>query len=122
MTQPVSYVEINSPDRQRSARFMTDVFGWQFRPFADPGYLVADHGSADGVDTGLMHSPDGQARSIPVIRVPSLEQANADVAGAGGRLVLPIFTIAGVGRGCYITDPAGVLLGLHEYDPEVDAG
>ena len=87
MTQPVSYVEINSPDRQRSARFMTDVFGWQFRPFADPGYLVADHGSADGVDTGLMHSPDGQARSIPVIRVPSLEQANADVAGAGGRLV-----------------------------------
>jgi predicted enzyme related to lactoylglutathione lyase len=31
-------------------------------------------------------------------------------------VVVPAFTIGGVGRGCYITDPAGVLLGLHEYD------
>ncbi|HEY7814996.1 MAG TPA: hypothetical protein VIC62_17245 [Nakamurella sp.] len=53
--------------------------------------------------------------------MPSLEQASPDVARAGGRLVVPVFTVAGVGRGCYITDPAGVLLGLHEYDPDVDA-
>lgn len=118
MTQPVSYVEINSPDRERSARFMSQVFGWQFRPFADPGYLVADHGDAEGVDTGLMASSDGQPRAIPVIRVPSLAQAGAAVEGAGGVVVVPVFTIAGVGRGCYVTDPAGVLFGLHEYDPD----
>jgi hypothetical protein len=33
--------------------------------------------------------------------------------------VVEPFVIAGVGRGCYVVDPAGVLLGLHEYD--VDA-
>ena len=27
------------------------------------------------------------------------------------------FTLPGVGRGCYLTDPAGLLIGLHEYDP-----
>jgi len=118
MIQPVGYVEINSPDRERSAQFMTEVFGWRFQPFADPGYLVADHGDAEGVDTGLMSSPDGQPRAIPVIRVPALGDAAAGVERAGGSVVVPTFTIPGVGRGCYVTDPAGVLLGLHEYDPQ----
>lgn len=118
MIQPVSYVEINSPDRATSERFLTDVFGWRFRPFADPGYLVADHGDADGVDTGLMASADGQPRAIPVIRVPSLDAATAEVERAGGQVVVPAFTVGGVGRGCYVTDPAGVLLGLHEYDAD----
>jgi predicted enzyme related to lactoylglutathione lyase len=36
----------------------------------------------------------------------------------GGRLVVEPFTLPGVGHGCYITDPAGVLIGLHAYDPE----
>jgi hypothetical protein len=33
-------------------------------------------------------------------------------------VAVPPFTIAGVGRGCYVLDPAGVLLGLHEYDAD----
>jgi predicted enzyme related to lactoylglutathione lyase len=118
MTQPVSYLEINSPDRAASERFLADVFGWRFRPFADPGYLVADHGDVAGVDTGLMSSADGQPRAIPVIRVPSLGVSTAAVEHAGGRVVVPAFTIGGVGRGCYVTDPAGVLIGLHEYDAD----
>jgi predicted enzyme related to lactoylglutathione lyase len=27
---------------------------------------------------------------------------------------------AGVGRGCYFTDPTGVLVGLHENNPDVE--
>ena len=30
MTQPVSYVEINSSDRAASERFLSGVFGWWF--------------------------------------------------------------------------------------------
>ena len=33
-------------------------------------------------------------------------------------MVVEPFTIPGVGRGSYVTDPAGVLLGLHEYDAD----
>ncbi|MGY1601913.1 VOC family protein [Geodermatophilus sp. SYSU D00815] len=36
----------------------------------------------------------------------------------GGSVVVEPFVIAGVGRGCYVVDPAGVLLALHEYDPD----
>jgi predicted enzyme related to lactoylglutathione lyase len=33
-------------------------------------------------------------------------------------MVVPPFVIPGVGRGCYVADPAGVLVGLHMYDPD----
>ena len=38
MTLPVTYVEINSPDLERSAAFLATVFDWELRTFADPGY------------------------------------------------------------------------------------
>jgi predicted enzyme related to lactoylglutathione lyase len=118
MTMPVTYVEINSPDLERSAAFFNDVFDWQLRTFADPEYLVADAGDAGGVDTGLLKSRDGTPRTVPVIRVPSLDAIRSVVENHGGTVVVDPFVITGVGRGCYIVDPAGVLIGLHEYDPD----
>src|SRR6478752_6685609 len=109
MTLPVTYVEINSPDLDRSATFFAEVFDWKLRPFADPGYLVAPAGDRPGIDTGLMTSADGSPRSIPIIRVPSLQATRGRVERNGGTVV---------GRGCYIVDPTGILVGLHEYDPE----
>ncbi|WP_426505816.1 VOC family protein [Dactylosporangium sp. McL0621] len=117
MTQPVSYVEINSPDLDATRRFVASVFGWELAPFSAPDYLVAPHGDAPGVDTGLLPSRDGQPRTVPVIRVDGLEAATALVREHGGRVVVEPFTLPGVGSGCYITDPAGVLIGLHAYDP-----
>jgi len=118
MTQPVTYVEINSPDLKATRTFMSAVFDWQMQAFAAADYLVSPHGDGPGVDTGLMPSRDGQPRTIPIIRVDALEQAIDRVRDHGGRLVVEPFTLPGVGRGCYITDPAGVLMGLHAYDPQ----
>jgi predicted enzyme related to lactoylglutathione lyase len=116
MTQPVSYVELNSPDLAATTRFLADAFDWQWQPFAAPDYLVAPHGDAPGVDTGAMPSRDGQPRAIPVIRVADLDTAMRRVREHGGTVVVEPFTIEGVGRGCYATDPAGLLIGLHSYD------
>ena len=118
MTEPVSYLELNSPDLDRSSAFFTTVFGWELRPFAAPTYLVASSDGAAGIDTGLMPSMDGAPRAVPVIRVGSLDDARRRVVEHGGTVVVEPFVIAGVGRGCYFTDPAGLLVGLHEYDPE----
>ena len=67
-----------------------------------------------------MASLDGQPRCIPVIRVPDLAAAVAVVSAHGGTLAVAPFTMSGVGSRCYVTDPAGVLIGLHDYD--VDDG
>ena len=73
MTRPVTYVELNSPDLEATTAFMRDVFGWEPQPFAAPDYLVAPHGDGPGVDTGLLASRDGNPRTVPIIRVDSLD-------------------------------------------------
>ena len=115
MTQPVSYLELNSPDLNASAEFFSRVFEWSVQPFAAPDYLVAPHGDQPGVDTALLASRDGQPRAVPVIRVGDLDAATARVEANGGTVVVPPFEIAGVGRGCYVVDPTGLLIGLHCY-------
>jgi predicted enzyme related to lactoylglutathione lyase len=115
MPEPVTYIEVHSPDLGRSRDFFTAVFDWDPQPFAAPDYLVAP-ATDRGIDTALLASRDGQPRAVPVIRVASLEEVRARVERRGGHVVVEPFAIAGVGRGCYITDPAGVLVGLHEYD------
>jgi predicted enzyme related to lactoylglutathione lyase len=117
MTQPVTFLEINSPDLERSTAFFSAAFGWELQPFASPDYLVAPSGDGPGIDTALLPSRDGAARAVPVLRVKSLHDAAVQVRMHGGTVVVEPFTIAGVGRGCYVVDPAGVLIGLHEYDP-----
>ena len=116
MTTPVTYVELNSPDLEATTAFMRDVFGWEPQPFAAPDYLVAPHGDGPGVDAGLLSSRDGNPRTVPIIRVDSLDALRARIESAGGAIVVEPFTLPGVGRGCYLTDPAGLLIGLHEYD------
>jgi uncharacterized protein len=119
VTLPVTYVEIHSPELEVTQRFLAAAFGWQPQPFAAPDYLVAPHGDGEGVDTGLTGSRDGQPRSVPVIRVSSLDSAVDTVRAHGGTQVVEPFEIPGVGRGCYIVDPVGVLIGLHENDPTI---
>ena len=115
MTQPVSYLELNSPDLEASAEFFSKVFGWTPQPFAAPDYLVAPHDGESGSDTALMPSRDGQPRRVPVIRVPDLDEATSLVEANGGTVVVPPFELGGVGRGCYVVDPTGLLIGLHYY-------
>jgi predicted enzyme related to lactoylglutathione lyase len=116
MTQPVYYVELNSPDPKQTKDFFAEVFGWDPQPFATADYLVAPAGEASGVDSAILPSRDGVPRVVPVIRVDSIDAAIVSSTAAGGTTVVDIFVIAGVGRGCYITDPTGLLIGLHEYD------
>jgi predicted enzyme related to lactoylglutathione lyase len=115
-TFPVSYVEINSPEPDRSQVFLEQVFGWDLQPFADPSYRVAPHGERAGVDAGLLPSRDGQPRVVPVIRVDDLADTVALAVSAGATVVVPPFQMGGLGAGCYLTDPAGVLIGLHHYN------
>ena len=86
MTAPVTYVELNSPSLEATAAFMADVFGWEPQPFAAP----------DCVD--------------------SIDALRKHLESAGGTVVVEPFSMPGVGMGCYVTDPAGLLIGLHEYD------
>jgi predicted enzyme related to lactoylglutathione lyase len=115
MTDPVYFVELNSPDLAASVRFFRSVFGWEPQPFAAPDYLVAPHGDGPGVDAALLTARDGNPRTVPVLRVPELAATLDAVQRNGGTVVVPPFAMGGLGEGCYVTDPTGLLLGLHHY-------
>ncbi len=117
--QPVTFVELHSPDLVATRAFLVGAFGWDPQPFAAPDYLVAPADGAPGIDSGIVTSMDGSPRSVPIIAVASLEDAATAVREHGGTIVVEPFTIAGVGRGCYCVDPAGLLIGLHQNDPSV---
>ena len=75
--------------------------------FVEPDYLVA------AADDERWHRQ--RLAAVPIIRIHDLESRLAAVVKQGGTVVVPP-SIRGVGRGCYITDPVGVLIGLHHFD------
>lgn len=116
----VTYVEFNTGDLDRTRSFYRSVFDWDPQPWGADDYLVAAHGDEPGLDIGITTSQDGQPLTVATITVDDLEGYLAKVILAGGEIVVPTFTIPGVGRGCYITDPTGMIVGMHQPDPTAE--
>ncbi len=112
----VSYVEFSVRDVPGAAAFYQKVFNWKPAPFGDD-YLVASHGDEPGIDTGFMAAQDDSQRVVPTITVPNLDEYADRVAQTGGTIVVEKFTIPTIGYALYFLDPSGLMVGLHEYDP-----
>ena len=114
----INYVEFNSGDVEASRDFYRDVFAWDPQPWGADDYFVATHGDESGIDTGFTTSQDGEPLTVATITVDDLAGYMAKVIVAGGEIVVPKFAIPGVGYGCYFTDTTGMIVGMHQEDPE----
>lgn len=114
----VNYVEFTSGDPEVATDFYRGVFGWDPQPWGAEDYFLATHGDEPGIDAGFTSSQDGQPLTVATITVDDLAGYMAKVIVAGGDIVVPRFTIPGVGSACYFTDPTGMIVGLHQPDPE----
>ncbi len=117
----VNYLEFNSGDVEASTKFYRDVFDWNPQPWGAEDYFVANHGEEPGIDTGFTTSEDGQPLTVATITVDDLDGYMGKVIFAGGEIVVPRFTIPGVGHACYFTDTTGMIVGLHQPDPTATA-
>jgi predicted enzyme related to lactoylglutathione lyase len=111
----VNYIEFNVGDVAESQRFYKEVFDWDPQAWGEEDYLVASHGEEVGIDTGITTSEDGEPITVATITVDDLAGYMAKVIVAGGEIVVPKFTIPGVGQACYFVDTQGMVVGLHEY-------
>ena len=115
----VTYVEFNVPDLEKARDFYSAVFGWDPQPFGGEDYYSVSHGDEPGIDTGLAKSQDGQPLTVATITVESVDALAAKVVENGGEIVVEKFAIPYVGYAAYFKDPNGIIVGLHEYNPEV---
>lgn len=99
----LNYLELPVGDTARSTEFYTAAFGFAFTAFA-PTYAATTTGKTD---IGIQADPaEKTAAPLPVIEVDDLEAVLAQVAAAGGDIVVPIFAYPG-GRRFHFRDPDG---------------
>jgi predicted enzyme related to lactoylglutathione lyase len=118
MTGKLRHFAINADDTPRARRFYEAVFGWTFTPWGPPGFYQAK----DAGDR-LMGALQGR-RDIGGERMPGLEitfgvedlpAAMAAIEANGGSILMPPFTIDGVGDLIFFKDSEGNIAGAMQY-------
>jgi uncharacterized protein len=119
----VAHFSINADDLPRTRSFYEKVFGWKFQAWGPPGFYMIEMGAQDGVE--FQGSLQQRRELVPGLRtnafectisVDDIHKAAAAVEANGGRIVMPICTLAGIGRLFFFQDPAGNQAGAMHYD------
>jgi predicted enzyme related to lactoylglutathione lyase len=113
----LDYVEFASRDVAAAKQFFSAAFGWKFTDYG-PDYTSFADGRMTG---GIYAAPDAPAPStgsgpvktnpLIVIFATNLEDAEARVKRAGGRIVKPAFEFPG-GRRFHFAEPSGLELAV----------
>jgi predicted enzyme related to lactoylglutathione lyase len=117
----LAHFAINADDPDTSRTFYESVFGWTFQPFGPPGFFKVETGDDSGV-FGALQKRRELIDGTPTVGlectfgVDDVEDIAKKVTEAGGTIVLPRFTISGVGHLIFFKDPAGNAIGAMQYD------
>lgn len=124
----VAHFAINADDVNRALRFYEKVFGWKFQAYGPPGFYMVDEQSAKATVPlrGSLQKRREIVRGIPMrgfectISVDDIDATGAAIEKNGGKIVMPICTLAGVGQLLFFQDPEGNIAGAMQYDAKAD--
>ena len=125
MSSPVAHFSINADDLPRARRFYENVFGWKLQAWGPPGFYMIDMGDAPPPVPLLRGSLQQRRELIKGMRtnsfectiaVSDIERTAAAVEANGGTIIMPLCTLAGIGRLIYFQDPEGNVAGAMQYD------
>ena len=112
----VSYLRIAAPEPERSAAFYSTVFGWKIRKirknstaFEDATGHVIGHFMAD-------LPVAGEAGVVPYVYVQDIDEALAQVPGAGGEVTTKPYPEGDLWV-AMTRDPAGNAIGIWQQGP-----
>jgi predicted enzyme related to lactoylglutathione lyase len=124
----VAHFAINASDVSRAKRFYEKVFGWKFEAYGPPDFFMVMEASATA-HVSLRGSLQKRRELVPgvamtgfecTISVDDIQRAKAAIEANGGKIVMQICTLAGIGRLLFFQDPEGNLAGAMQYDPKAD--
>ncbi|KAA9157166.1 VOC family protein [Amycolatopsis acidicola] len=120
MPRPVHF-EIHATEPERAITFYTTVFEWSFERWGENPYWLISTGHGPGIDGGLVQRQgpppvtDAPVNAFPnTIQVSDLDTFTRRVTQAGGTVVVPKTSIAGIGWLAYCQDTEGNIFGLME--------
>ncbi len=106
--EKINYLEFSAVDLAATKQFFSEVFGWVFTDYG-PDYSAFSAAEA-GLDGGFFRAPlsasTANGSALVVFYSIDLEQTQAEIEAAGGKLVKPIFAFPG-GRRFHFTEPSG---------------
>ncbi len=102
----IDYVEFPCRDPESSKRFFAEVFGWEFTDYGDDYTAFSQAGLDGGFYRADAASQAGAGATLVVFYSDSLEETQARIRAAGGRIVRDIFGFPG-GRRFHFEEPSG---------------
>jgi uncharacterized protein len=117
----VVHFEIQVPNPEKTMKYFEAVYDWRFEKWegTEEDYWLVFTGDEDdtqGIDGGLMRSPDGQSRTTNTMTVHNIDEYITKVKEHGGEIAVPKMPIPGVGYLVYCKDPEGNLYGMMQPD------
>jgi predicted enzyme related to lactoylglutathione lyase len=104
--EKINYVEFPAKDMEAAKVFFSTVFGWRFVDYG-PDYTAFENAGLDGgFYRSDLHASTVGGSVLVVLYSENLEQTQANIEAAGGRIVKPVFSFPG-GRRFHFSDPNG---------------
>lgn len=122
-----THFELATDDPETTAAFYRDVFGWKVEKWDGPvDYWLITTGESGtaGIDGGLMQAggPFNPGITVNTVEVSDIDAMIEKVKAHGGQLIGEKDVIPGVGYQVYFKDNCGVIVGLHQADPNAGMG
>jgi predicted enzyme related to lactoylglutathione lyase len=121
----VAHFAINAGDLSRARGFYENVFGWTFQAWGPPGFYMIDMGT--GFTPAFRGSLQQRREIVPgvemrgfecTISVDDIQGTAQAIATNGGKIVMPICELTGIGRLLFFEDPEGNVAGAMQYEKE----
>lgn len=122
------HFEIPSDDLERSKKFYSELFGWNFEKWSGPESLpegmeyltitTTDDKGNKSIGGGMMKRQNSQQQGMTnYIDVKSVDEHSDRVIQLGGKVVIPKKAIAGMGYFAVCLDTENNTFGIWETDP-----
>jgi uncharacterized protein len=116
----ITWFEYFTEDAEKDLAFYKEAFGWEAQQWGDMPYWLVITGDKEspGID-GAIGLPPMEGMTQRVVNTISVDDNDAAVAkavAAGGMVAVPKRAVPGSGWLAYISDPAGILFGIMQYD------
>jgi len=111
---PIVHIEFSANDREKSAQFYHDIFGWEIQHMPEMNYstFMCDKKLGGGFNPVTEESPVGTVTVY--IQVDDFESTLAQIEARGGKTILPKTEIPGVGWFAFFADPTGNKVALYK--------